>query len=208
MIRRQWFIAFGTIAVAVLTACTSGQSTPTAQANIANPASTYCAQNGGKLELRSEPTGAVTGICVFPDGSECEEWAYSRGECKPGDSLLPPPGNEGPFVFDDMYAAGIDWMDHLKTCTPYEQSYMNPILQVKQVNIIKGHDGEACVMSRETEGQFWIKCRLNEDGIKVLTRDELYEQMKAKTASGDTSEASTEIYNSQCILESFVTPQP
>jgi len=24
---------------------------------------------------------------VFPDGSECEEWAYFRGDCQPGDSL-------------------------------------------------------------------------------------------------------------------------
>jgi hypothetical protein len=27
-------------------------------------------------------------MCVFPDGSECDEWAYFRGECKPGDSLV------------------------------------------------------------------------------------------------------------------------
>ena len=25
--------------------------------------------------------GSQNGICVFPDGSECDEWAYFRGEC-------------------------------------------------------------------------------------------------------------------------------
>ncbi|MBN1138650.1 MAG: DUF333 domain-containing protein, partial [Anaerolineae bacterium] len=25
-----------------------------------------------------------TGYCVFPDGTECEEWAFQRGECMPG----------------------------------------------------------------------------------------------------------------------------
>ena len=24
----------------------------------------------------------VASVCVFDDGSECEEWAYFRGECK------------------------------------------------------------------------------------------------------------------------------
>ncbi len=60
---------------------------PSPLANMANPASVYCEKNGGKLELRKDASGAVAGICIFPDGSECDEWAYYRGECKPGDSF-------------------------------------------------------------------------------------------------------------------------
>jgi putative hemolysin len=56
---------------------------PTPIANMPNPASVYCEANGGKLELRQDAAGAVAGICVFPNGSECEEWAYYRGECQP-----------------------------------------------------------------------------------------------------------------------------
>jgi hypothetical protein len=44
----------------------------------------YCEENGGTLELRTDASGAVTGICVFADGSECDEWAYFRDECRPG----------------------------------------------------------------------------------------------------------------------------
>jgi predicted secreted protein len=51
--------------------------------SIANPASTFCIQNGGKLEIRKTPAGEV-GYCIFADKSECEEWAFMRGECKPG----------------------------------------------------------------------------------------------------------------------------
>jgi putative hemolysin len=40
---------------------------------------------GGKLEIRDE-TGDQAGYCVFPDGSECDEWAFFRGECAPGDA--------------------------------------------------------------------------------------------------------------------------
>jgi putative hemolysin len=50
--------------------------------NIPNPASKYCADQGGKLEIRTEAAGQV-GYCLFPNGSECEEWAFMRGECKP-----------------------------------------------------------------------------------------------------------------------------
>lgn len=49
-----------------------------------NPASVFCEDNGGKVDLRTDETGAVAGVCVFPDGSECDEWAYFRGECAPG----------------------------------------------------------------------------------------------------------------------------
>lgn len=67
--------------------CSPIRSNPTPQANMPNPASVYCEQNGGKLDLRQNATGGVAGICIFPDRSECDEWAYFRGECKPGASL-------------------------------------------------------------------------------------------------------------------------
>jgi hypothetical protein len=50
--------------------------------DIPNPASVYCEENGGTLEIRSE-TGGEIGYCIFDNGSECEEWAYYRGECEP-----------------------------------------------------------------------------------------------------------------------------
>jgi putative hemolysin len=48
-----------------------------------NPASVFCTDQGYELEIRDEAAGQV-GYCIFPDGSECEEWAYFRGECEPG----------------------------------------------------------------------------------------------------------------------------
>lgn len=55
-------------------------------AQMANPASVYCENHGGALQIREAANGQV-GICVFADNSECEEWAYMRGECKIGDSI-------------------------------------------------------------------------------------------------------------------------
>ena len=53
--------------------------------NMANPASVFCEEQGFQLEMREDANGTY-GVCIFPDGSECEEWAYFRGECQPGNS--------------------------------------------------------------------------------------------------------------------------
>lgn len=77
-----------TIIMMALTACTSfqvqtleGASTDMPQVGMPNPASVYCTQNGNTLEIRTAADGSQSGICVFPDGSVCDEWAYFRGEC-------------------------------------------------------------------------------------------------------------------------------
>jgi len=54
-------------------------------AGLANPASVYCEEQGGTVEIRTDAEGGQYGVCVFDDGSECDEWAYFRGECQRGD---------------------------------------------------------------------------------------------------------------------------
>lgn len=71
------------LAVALATAaCVAPLIPPPA---MANPASTYCAEQGGSHDIRSEGDGGEVGYCQFDDGTECEEWAFFRGECTPGD---------------------------------------------------------------------------------------------------------------------------
>ncbi len=48
---------------------------------MANPASVYCKKLGYQLEIRTNSDGGQYGICIFPDGSECEEWKFYRNEC-------------------------------------------------------------------------------------------------------------------------------
>ncbi len=55
----------------------------TATNQLANPASVYCKEQGYDLEIRTDKESNQYGVCIFLDGSECEEWAYYRGECKP-----------------------------------------------------------------------------------------------------------------------------
>lgn len=51
------------------------------ETQIANPASVYCEEQGGTLEIRTAADGSQSGYCKLKDGTECEEWAYFRGEC-------------------------------------------------------------------------------------------------------------------------------
>ncbi len=81
------FIVFMLICMVLSASCSARQTGPTSTPNIANPATAYCEQNGGKLEFRQDASGGTNGVCRFTDGSECDEWAFFRHECKPGDSL-------------------------------------------------------------------------------------------------------------------------
>ena len=90
MTRKTLLISVVLICLMLFAACSPTQTRPTPQAKMPNPASVHCEQNGGKLELRQDAADGVTGVCVFPDGSECEEWAYFRGECKRGNSQVSP----------------------------------------------------------------------------------------------------------------------
>ena len=77
----------------VLTITTEADATPTifkpasqpaVGTGLANPASVYCEEQGGKVDIRTATDGSQSGFCIFPDGSECDEWAYFQGQCKPG----------------------------------------------------------------------------------------------------------------------------
>jgi putative hemolysin len=109
----------------VITACTPATtatpttyvppSAPDESVGLANPASVYCEEQGYVLEMRTDENG-THGVCLFPDGSECEEWAYFRGECAPGELSLEEP-SAGPvsnvayegitFSYDDTLASQV-----------------------------------------------------------------------------------------------------
>jgi putative hemolysin len=53
-------------------------------AGMPNPAAVYCKEQGGRVEIHTDADGGQYGVCIFGDGSECDEWAFYRGECGPG----------------------------------------------------------------------------------------------------------------------------
>jgi putative hemolysin len=53
-------------------------------ASLPNPASENCVKQGGTVSIQKNNDGSEYGLCVFPDGKQCEEWAMQRGECPMG----------------------------------------------------------------------------------------------------------------------------
>ena len=68
-------IAFTAAMLSGCVAATGGEQSSDVQ--IGNPASQFCAEQGGKTEIREEK-GGQAGYCRFPDGRVVDEWVYYR----------------------------------------------------------------------------------------------------------------------------------
>jgi putative hemolysin len=82
-------IFIGITGVMLLSGTFLRQAVGSGEVQIANPASVYCVQSGYTLEIRANAGGGEYGVCIFPDGSECEEWAFFRNECGAAYRTLP-----------------------------------------------------------------------------------------------------------------------
>lgn len=71
----HWKTAAAALALA-LAAC-AGQP-PAPPLNAVNPASAYCAQQGGRSETRQDEYGNQYGVCHLPNGQTVDEWEYFR----------------------------------------------------------------------------------------------------------------------------------
>ncbi|EMT6574480.1 MULTISPECIES: putative hemolysin [Providencia] len=66
------------VSLAAISGCVSNTTAIESKAvGMANPASVYCEQIGGKLEIKITEKGQV-GYCILPSGDKVEEWALYR----------------------------------------------------------------------------------------------------------------------------------
>lgn len=69
---RGWLTIAAALTASLLLAAGSGPVFA-----LANPASVFCVQSGGKSEIRTGAKGQY-GVCRLPDGRVVDEWAYFR----------------------------------------------------------------------------------------------------------------------------------
>jgi len=120
------------LSILILTGCkpTTPTDNTTTDNNVglANPASVNCQQKGGTLEMRNNEAGQY-GVCKFTDGSECEEWAFFRGECAPGSDK--PSDTTTIKNFDDCIKAGNPVMEsYPRQCRANNQTFTEVIDEI------------------------------------------------------------------------------
>jgi len=68
----------GMLAIASLMAgCTVSGPDPIMGMQLPNPASVYCIERGGSLDIKETPQGDVS-TCVLADGTRIDEWDFYR----------------------------------------------------------------------------------------------------------------------------------
>jgi putative hemolysin len=80
-----WLVSIGILIVVVVIVLVSN-IVDNDGTGMANPASVYCIEQGGKNIIVTDSQGGQSGLCVFADNSSCDEWAFYRGECEKGRS--------------------------------------------------------------------------------------------------------------------------
>jgi putative hemolysin len=80
--KRMLMILPALLALALLVGACGGDEKD--ETGLPNPASVYCEEQGGTSVTRTAADGSQSGVCVFADGSEVDEWAFYRGEVSVG----------------------------------------------------------------------------------------------------------------------------
>lgn len=57
--------------------CTVSGPDPIMGLQLPNPASLYCIERGGEIDIKETPKGDVT-TCVLSDGTRIDEWEFYR----------------------------------------------------------------------------------------------------------------------------------
>ena len=70
----HFLLPAGSSIILLFSGCSSDDNN---QPGLANPASVYCAEQGGSTEIVGEDDGEV-GYCNLSDGTRVEEWEFYR----------------------------------------------------------------------------------------------------------------------------------
>ncbi len=152
-------------------------STPTSSVNMPNPAAVYCQKQGNKSEIRTAADGSQSGVCKFPNGTECDEWAYFRRDCSPTQEIQVTEANQGKnytlnmgdslvIVLDSNPSTGYAWV---------VKSVDKPVLSLAGESVFKVDSGKLGAPGKTT-----LTFKTVSSGFQALTL--LYQRSFEKDA--------------------------
>jgi len=113
-------------------------SDPTASTGLANPASVYCEEQGYTLEMRTDEDGGQFGVCIFPDGSSCEEWAFYNGTCSPAHSTEEDLTSETIDSPTEEHIPVLGWYGEIESVPGSEEMQLALLPQEAGVIVVEG----------------------------------------------------------------------
>lgn len=74
--------AAGAVTAAVLSGCQTTSTEDLPEIGTPNPASVWCMEKGGRLEIVKDKDGNESGLCILPNGERVDEWTLFRRDHK------------------------------------------------------------------------------------------------------------------------------
>lgn len=153
---------------------------------IANPASVYCKEQGGQLEIR-DGNGGQSGYCIFLDGSECEEWAYFRNECAPGNTT---PQTSPDAIEEDFTPLSSNECDSLAESMQKALSVDVNVSNAPFQDYITGKTGTGCHIIATGTGVNFPDFVAAEQGLRSMLGNAGWREDIQYSAGGPTGSAS------------------
>lgn len=111
---------------------------------------------------------------------------------------------------DDPSAGAIQYLNHLKTCTPYTFKYPHPLVQgFTGQNIIHGKEGDLCLVTYLMPNSLKAECGHGPTTIKRMTSEAAYEKARSgEFAFSFSSDDQDAVAKKECHLFQGSTELP
>ena len=101
----------------------------------------------------------------------------------------------------DYTAAAIQYLDHLKACTPHTFKYPHPFVpSFTGQDIIKGREGDKCHVTFIMPNNLKMECELSAETIRLMTSEAKYREARAGEFQGSSSDPESKRVGQECRL--------